>query len=132
MTAAHSTARRVRPTPFDLDAYVASDAHEVGTGEPIALHARVSANLAKILRETPIAKGQTLEREGEHYRLGANVRYHQGLRRWILGHGHAIEVLGPPSLRKDIASVAARMATHYPGATHRVVRVDDDEALSNL
>ena len=113
MTAAHTTGRRVRSVPFNLDDYVASEAHEAGPGTPITLEARINGNLAKILRETPISKGQTLEADGDAFRLKAKVRHHQGLRRWILGHGHAIEVLGPAELRKDIALVASRMATHY-------------------
>lgn len=113
MTSAHVLPRRVRSLPFDLDEYIASEAHEAGTGELITLDARINANLAKILRETPIAAGQTLHADGDGFRLKAKVRHHQGLRRWILGHGHAIEVLGPTDLRKDIASVAKRTATHY-------------------
>jgi predicted DNA-binding transcriptional regulator YafY len=113
MTAAHTTGRRVRSVPFNLDDYVASEAHEAGSGQLITLDAQINSNLAKILRETPISKEQTLEAEGNDFRLKANVRHHQGLRRWILGHGHAIEVLGPKDLRNDIASVAKRMAAHY-------------------
>ena len=113
MTAAHTTGRRIRSVPFNLDDYIASEAHEAGPGTPITLDARINGNLAKILRETPIAPGQKLEADGDGFRLSAKVRYHQGLRRWILGHGHAIEVLGPRELRKEIASVAERMAAHY-------------------
>jgi predicted DNA-binding transcriptional regulator YafY len=113
MTAAHTTGRRVRSVPFNLDDYVASEAHEAGSGQVITLDAHINSNLAKILRETPISKEQTLEADGDGFRLKAKVRHHQGLRRWILGHGHAIEVLGPTELRKDIASVARRTAAHY-------------------
>ena len=113
MTAAYVLPPRVRSVPFNLDDYIASDAHEPGPGTLITLDARINDNLAKILRETPISKEQTLAADGDHFRLKAKVRHHQGLRRWILGHGHAITVLGPKELRKDIASVAERMAAHY-------------------
>lgn len=113
MTAAHTTGRRVRHLAFSLDDYVASEAHEAGSGELITLEARISANLAKILRETPINRSMTIARDGDGFRIQAEVRDNLALHRWILGHGDAIEVLGPAELRKDIASVAAQMAAHY-------------------
>ena len=39
---------------FDLDPYLAREEHEPGLNTPITLEARINANLAKILRETPL------------------------------------------------------------------------------
>ena len=96
---------------FDLDAYLASEAHEPGPNSPVTLEARVNANLAKILRETPLNPGMTLKPDGEGFRIKAEVRENQALYRWILGHGKAIEILRPTSLRKSIAETVRDAAS---------------------
>jgi predicted DNA-binding transcriptional regulator YafY len=112
-TAAFTTGRRVRPIPFDLDRYVVSEAHEPGDNAPITLEARISTNLAKILRETPLTADMTLKPDDTGFRIKAEVRDNLALRRWILGHGKAIEVLRPTSLRKAIAETVRAAAGQY-------------------
>jgi predicted DNA-binding transcriptional regulator YafY len=98
---------------FDLDAYLANEAHEPGPNNPITLEARVNANLAKILHETPLNPGMTLKPDGDGFRIKADVRENQALYRWILGHGKAIEILRPTALRKSIADTVRAAADHY-------------------
>ena len=117
MHSARPNGQRATQSGFDLGSYLTQEAHEPSlTPAPspeIKLVARVSRNLAKLLRETPITKDQTLVADGDRFRITATVREHQGLRRWILGHGNAIEVLKPTSLRDNIARAAVEMAAFY-------------------
>ena len=71
MKSAKLTGLRVPRSDFDLDAYIASEAHEPGPNSPVTLEARVNANLAKILRETPLNPGMTMKRDGEGFRIKA-------------------------------------------------------------
>lgn len=49
-----------RPSGFSLDDYLESGALQFGGGKPIKLKATISQPLAKILKETPLAKDMTL------------------------------------------------------------------------
>jgi predicted DNA-binding transcriptional regulator YafY len=113
MQSAKLTGLNAPRSDFDLDAYLANEAHEPGPNNPITLEARVSANLAKILRETPLNPAMTLKPDGDGFRIKAEVRENQALYRWILGHGKAIEILRPSSLRKSIADTVRAAASHY-------------------
>jgi predicted DNA-binding transcriptional regulator YafY len=113
MQSAKLTGLRAPRSDFNLDAYISSEAHEPGPNTPITLEARVNANLAKILRETPLKPSMTMTPDGEVFRIKAELRENQALYRWILGHGKAIEVLRPTSLRKSIADTVRAAASHY-------------------
>ena len=113
MQSAKLTGLRVPRSDFDLDAYLANEAHEPGPNNPITLEARVNANLAKILRETPLNPGMTMKTDGDGFRIKAELRENQALYRWILGHGKAIEILRPSSLGESIAKTVRAAANHY-------------------
>jgi predicted DNA-binding transcriptional regulator YafY len=113
MKSAKLTGLKATRSDFDLDAYIANEAHEPGPNTPITLEARVSANLAKILRETPLNPDMSMKPDGAEFRIKAEVRENQALYRWILGHGKAIEILRPTSLRKSIADTVRAAADHY-------------------
>lgn len=110
---ARSLERRIRSLEFDLDAFIESEAHEPGDAGDIKLDAIVSLNLAKILVGTALADDQELSSGDGRVRLRATVRDNQSLRRWILGHGCAIEIIGPTGLREDIARHAREAASFY-------------------
>jgi predicted DNA-binding transcriptional regulator YafY len=74
---------------------------------------RVSENLAKILRETPLAPKQQIKASAEGVTVVAAVRDTPALRRWILGHGRALQVLGPAGLRAEIRKSARAAAAMY-------------------
>jgi predicted DNA-binding transcriptional regulator YafY len=113
MKSAKLTGLKATRSDFDLDAYIANEAHEPGPNTPITLEARVSANLAKILSETPLNPDMSMKPDGAEFRIKAEVRENQALYRWILGHGKAIEILRPTSLRKSIADTVRAAADHY-------------------
>jgi predicted DNA-binding transcriptional regulator YafY len=113
MKSAKLTGLKATRSDFDLDAYIANEAHEPGPNTPITLEARVNANLAKILSETPLNPVMTMKSDGAGFRIKAEVRENQALYRWILGHGKAIEILRPTSLRKSIADTVRAAADHY-------------------
>jgi predicted DNA-binding transcriptional regulator YafY len=113
MKSAKLTGLKATRSDFDLDAYIANEAHEPGPNTPITLEARVNANLAKILSETPLNPDMTMKSDGAGFRIKAEVRENQALYRWILGHGKAIEILRPTSLRKSIADTVRAAADHY-------------------
>jgi len=113
MQRAKLTGLNMPRSDFDLDAYLANEAHEPGPNTPVKLEARVNANLAKILRETPLNPAMTLKPDGDGFRIKAEVRENQALYRWILGHGKAIEILRPSSLRESIAKTVRAAASQY-------------------
>jgi predicted DNA-binding transcriptional regulator YafY len=116
---AYGTGRPVSRSPFNLKNYLAEQAHEVGTGEWLDLDLWVSANLAKILRETPLSRGQVLTEESAGARVQARVKDTLPLRQWILGHGPAVEVRAPATLRKRIAADLRAAAARYTNAMRR-------------
>ena len=116
---AYRTDRPVSRSPFNLKNYLAEQAHEVGTGEWLDLELWVNTNLAKILRETPLAKGQTLTEASDGARVQARVKDTLPLRQWIRGHGPAVEVLGPASLRQTMAADLRAAADRYDKPVRR-------------
>jgi len=92
-----------RPKQFDLDKYIATGAPQFGSGEPIALEAKIGDSLAKVLLETPLSLDMTLERMSEDWwTLSASVQDTWQLRWWILSQGCEILVRQPKALRRDI------------------------------
>ncbi|MEZ4446202.1 MAG: WYL domain-containing protein [Polyangiaceae bacterium] len=103
-----------RPKGFDLDAYIEAGGVGFRKGEPLALHCRIDERVAIALRESPLSQDQTLSDEAEGWReLRATVADTVDLRTWIRGHGPLLEVLGPASLRDEIAADARAMAAIY-------------------
>ena len=105
-----------RPSGFDLDVYIKSNAPLFGGGKPIVLKARVSEELARILDETPLSAKQVLtppkSRSGRVL-LEAEVQDSWQLRWWVLSQGEKIEVIAPISLRKDVANTLSVAAAQY-------------------
>jgi predicted DNA-binding transcriptional regulator YafY len=114
MTSAKGTNARASRHGFNLHDFLVSEAHEPGANATIQLHALINENLTKILKETPLNKTMTLKEEVTgSARITATVRDNQALHRWILGHGAAIEILGPNALREMIATTVRAAANHY-------------------
>jgi predicted DNA-binding transcriptional regulator YafY len=111
--AARTAGTPVAPSDFNLKKYLKNAEHEVGHRHGIRVRLRVSANLAKILRETPLSAKQQIKPLGEDFMVAAAVRNTPALQRWILGHGGAIEVLGPAALKAAIRTQVLAAAAHY-------------------
>jgi predicted DNA-binding transcriptional regulator YafY len=74
---------------------------------------KVSEDLAKILGETPLAARQRVRTVGSATVVEAAVRNTPALRKWILGHGPAVEVLAPAALRAAIKAKVQAAAAAY-------------------
>jgi predicted DNA-binding transcriptional regulator YafY len=111
--AAQATVKPVTGRAFDLKKYVEEAEHEVGNRQGIRVRLRISADLAKILRETPLALKQRIKVSGDDIVVEAGVRNTPALRRWILGHGGAVEVLGPAALKTAIRNQVLAAAARY-------------------
>ena len=102
------------PPGFNLDAYLESGALGWMPGKAIRLKAAFTAEVAEHLEETPLAVGQTLTPMPDgRVKLTASVRETLQLRWWLQGFGDAVEVLAPPSLRRQLAEAARRQAARY-------------------
>ena len=114
-----------RPFDFDLDMYL-YEKSEFGypvSSKNISLKALFDADAAFHLSERPLSKDQRLRtRPDGQVLVEATVRDTQELRWWLLGFGDGVEVLGPPSLRKDLATCAAGMNRLYSRRGSRFVR----------
>lgn len=105
-----------RPLDFDLDQYLYEQS---AFGYPVSaktipLKALFEASAAFHLSERPLSKDQRLrERKNGHVLVEATVRDTEELRWWLLGFGDGVEVLGPPSLRREMATCAAGMNRLY-------------------
>jgi predicted DNA-binding transcriptional regulator YafY len=102
------------PRVFSLTGYIKSEEHEVGNRRATRIRLKVSEDLAKILRETPLAAKQRIKTVGTALVVEAAVRNTPALCKWILGHGPAVEVLAPAALRAEI-----RAKVQAAGAAYR-------------
>lgn len=111
--AARTAVKPVTRSDFNLSKYLEKSEHEVGDRHGIRVRLRVSTDLAKILRETPLSASQQIKTSGDDILVVAAVRNTPALRRWILGHGPAVAVLGPATLKAAIRSKIHAAAGHY-------------------
>jgi predicted DNA-binding transcriptional regulator YafY len=99
---------------FDIDTYIASGQFGVITGEPVNLRATFTRVAGEHLFETPLSVDQVLTCGADNrLHLAATVPNTRALVWWLLGFGDGVVVQEPSSLRNELASIAARMATAY-------------------
>jgi len=103
----------MRPKDFSLDAFLASGAAQFGSGSSINLKARVSAELARLLDETPVSKDQKIATRSGIHTLTATVQDSWQLHFWLLSQGPAITVLKPVSLRKQVIAALENTLAAY-------------------
>jgi predicted DNA-binding transcriptional regulator YafY len=111
--AARATVKPVTRSAFNLKKYVEKTEHEVGNRHGIRVRLRISADLAKIVREAPLSARQQIRTTGAETILIAAMRDTPALRRWILGHGAAVEVLAPAALKTAIRAQVLAAAAKY-------------------
>ncbi|WP_031435348.1 helix-turn-helix transcriptional regulator [Methylomarinum vadi] len=99
---------------FNLNHYAQKRGH-FGSGESILFKARIVNNLSDTLQETPLHASQSItEDDNPGYKiLQAELPNTWQLRWWILGEGDRIEVLGPKTLRDDIAETLRNAVKQY-------------------
>jgi predicted DNA-binding transcriptional regulator YafY len=98
---------------FDLDAYLQAGALQFESGEAFKLEARVDADLAGILKETPLSLDQTLDADVDGFRLAASVQDTWQLWWWLLSQGASIRVTSPESLLERIKAHTHQMVDCY-------------------
>ncbi len=107
-----------RPLPgFSLDAEIATGSFSfLLADQSIELEVLFHAFAAVRVRETPVAVTQELvEQPDGKILLRATLADTVQLRTWLLSMGEYAEVLGPPALRKSIATSIREMADKYAG-----------------
>ena len=74
--------------------------------ESIDLHLKFSYSAGLHLTETPFSKNQEIEIvKGKSITLKAKTPYTETLKRWILGFGDQVKVMGPAKLKKEITEI---------------------------
>lgn len=91
-----------KPEGFDLGHYVASGAMQFGEQQRIELRAWVDDDLARRLRETPIAEDMQLEAGDQGAQLSATVQDSWELKWWLLSQAGSIVIQQPSALREEI------------------------------
>ncbi|MDT8321637.1 MAG: WYL domain-containing protein [Xanthomonadales bacterium] len=100
----HETPVR-EPDGFNLEAYIAEGNFQYVTGREIRLVARFDDYAAQHLLETPISENQRSRKlKDGRVEITATVRESGQLFWWLLGFGTNVEVVGPRTLRKEIAA----------------------------
>jgi predicted DNA-binding transcriptional regulator YafY len=101
------------PGRFSLEAFLQDGRKQFGAGVELRLRARITPELARILRETTLGEDMSIEERDGALVMSARVRDTWALVSWILGHGEHIEVLAPVALRRRIAERLQRAARAY-------------------
>ncbi len=91
-----------RPPGFSIDEFIKAGRLHFGSGELIDLHLWVSAELAGILRESPLCEGMRLQPVETGYELHACLPWTWQLKWWLLSQGAAVRVLAPATVRAGL------------------------------
>lgn len=91
-----------RPPGFSIDHYIEQGKLDFGNGKVLHLEARITADLADILAETPFSSDMTLVHDGDMVRLTATVPDSWEMKWWLMGRCHQIAVINPPELRNEM------------------------------
>lgn len=99
---------------FTLDGYIAEGGLQfVGSNQLLALELRVNGVVLRILEETPLESGQTIDKTGDRAVVKASVVDSWQLRWWLLSLGEGVEVLQPETLREEIRGSLLRALEQY-------------------
>ena len=94
------------PKGFDLDNYLSSGELDYLYDKSIDLHLKFSYKAGLHLTETPFSKNQKIKIiEGQSITLKANAPYTEALKRWILGFGDQVKIIGPPKLKRELQEI---------------------------
>ena len=97
------------PKEFDLDEYLDKGELNYLYDKEIDLHLEFSPVAGSHLIETPFSKNQSIKIiKNGFIILKAKTPYTETLKRWILGFGDQVRVLGPSHLKKEIQEIHKR------------------------
>jgi predicted DNA-binding transcriptional regulator YafY len=102
------------PTSFSLDAYVRQErSFDFMVEKEVTLKLRFFSGAGEHLLEAPMSKDQKSTRKDDTLHVQGTVMLSQRLRWWLRSFGPNVEVLGPASLRAELAAEAAELAKTY-------------------
>lgn len=107
------------PDGFTLAQYLQSGALQFSDGNSFTLEAKINADLAMHLRETPLSEDQTIIAEEQWHTLTATVMDSWQLRWWVLSQGEQIEIIAPTTLRDEIKQRLQQALQHYQSGSSR-------------
>ncbi|AKX51049.1 helix-turn-helix transcriptional regulator [Thiopseudomonas alkaliphila] len=101
---------------FNIDHYIRDELNSAAPIQQVTLEAIVSADMAWVLKETPLAEQQQLTpmAHSENYRLVATVPDDSETLWWVFGLGEHIQVQAPTHWRKAITERLQAMQRLYP------------------
>jgi predicted DNA-binding transcriptional regulator YafY len=104
----------VYPSSFSLDAYVKQQrSFDFMVEKEVQLKLKFVGAAGEHLLETPMSKDQKSTRKGDALHVQGTVMLSQRLRWWLRSFGPNVEVIGPASLRAELAEEAAELAKIY-------------------
>ena len=107
-------AKATKPSGFDLDQYLASGAFGWGERKTIKLKLRFDSEAGSHLYETPLSEDQRITQlPDSRLQVTATVTDSKQLLWWLLGFGHAVEVIEPKSLREEVRIQLSVALTRY-------------------
>ncbi|BCG04696.1 hypothetical protein PPGU19_092640 (plasmid) [Paraburkholderia sp. PGU19] len=102
------------PASFSLDAYVRQErSFDFMVEKEVLLKLKFVSGAGEHLLEAPMSKDQRNTRKDDALHVQGTVMLSQRLRWWLRSFGPNVEVLGPASLRAELAAEAAELANMY-------------------
>ncbi|MGA7778642.1 MAG: WYL domain-containing protein [Paraburkholderia sp.] len=102
------------PASFSLDAYVRQQRRfDFMVEKEAVLKLKFVGGAGDHLLEAPMSKDQKSTRKEDALHVQGTVMLSQRLRWWLRSFGPNVEVLGPATLRAELAAEAAELATIY-------------------
>lgn len=102
------------PASFSLDAYVRQQRRfDFMVEKEVVLKLKFVGGAGDHLLEAPMSKDQKSTRKEDALHVQGTVMLSQRLRWWLRSFGPNVEVLGPATLRAELAAEAAELATIY-------------------
>ena len=102
------------PASFSLDSYVKQQrSFDFMVEKEMPLELKFVGGAGEHLLEAPMSKDQQSTRRGDALHVQGTVLLSQRLRWWLRSFGPNVEVIGPASLRAELAEEAGKLATIY-------------------
>jgi predicted DNA-binding transcriptional regulator YafY len=102
------------PSSFSLDSYVKQQrSFDFMVKKEVQLKLKFVDGAGDHLLETPVSKDQESTRKDDALYVQGTVMLSQRLRWWLRSFGPNVEVIGPASLRAELAAEAASLASIY-------------------
>ncbi len=102
------------PSSFSLDAYVKQQrSFDFMVEKEVQLKLRFVGGAGDHLLEAPMSKDQKSTRKDDALHVQGSVMLSQRLRWWLRSFGPYVEVIGPTSLRAELAEEAGELARIY-------------------